>query len=52
MKITDKKLYQLCKTFGTRALVWRQKFIGLLPQRALETMVRDAKHERKIMQPS
>src|SRR3989338_818374 len=32
MKITDEKLYQLCKTFGARALLWRQKFIGLLPE--------------------
>ena len=26
------KLYQLCKTFGARTLLWRQKFIGLLPE--------------------
>ena len=32
MKITDENLYQLCKTFGARALLWRQKFIGLLPE--------------------
>src|SRR3989344_3847884 len=32
MRITDEKLFQLCKTFGQRALLWRQKFIGLLPE--------------------
>jgi len=32
MRITDEKLFQLCKTFGARALLWRQKFIGLLPE--------------------
>ena len=31
-KISDEKLYELCKTFGARALLWRQKFIGLLPE--------------------
>lgn len=32
MKITDEKLYQLCKFYGERARFWRQKFIGLLPE--------------------
>ena len=32
MKITDEKLYELCKKYGTSALLWRQKFIGLLPE--------------------
>lgn len=32
MKITDEKLYQLCKIYGERARFWRQKFIGLLPE--------------------
>jgi hypothetical protein len=30
--ITDQNLYQLCKTYGERALEWRRKFIGLLPE--------------------
>lgn len=30
--ITDQNLYQLCKTYGARALEWRRKFIGLLPE--------------------
>lgn len=32
MKITDEKLYKLCKLYGERARFWRQKFIGLLPE--------------------
>ncbi len=32
MKITDEKLYQLCKEYGKSARLWRQKFIGLLPE--------------------
>ena len=32
MKITDEKLYELCKRFGTQARLWRQKFAGLLPE--------------------
>lgn len=32
MKITDEKLYQLCKRYGAQARHWRQKFIGLLPE--------------------
>ena len=32
MNITDEKLYELCKKFGASALLWRQKFIGLLPE--------------------
>ncbi|MEK7172202.1 MAG: hypothetical protein AAB739_04810 [Patescibacteria group bacterium] len=31
-KITDEKLYELCKLYGERARFWRQKFIGLLPE--------------------
>ena len=30
--LTDKELYNLCKKYGTEALLWRQKFIGLLPE--------------------
>lgn len=30
--MTDKKLYQLCKQYGAQARLWRQKFIGLLPE--------------------
>ncbi len=30
--ITDENLYNLCKTYGERARLWRQKFIGLLPE--------------------
>lgn len=30
--ISDQNLYSLCKTYGARALEWRQKFIGLLPE--------------------
>ncbi|MDP4007885.1 MAG: hypothetical protein Q8P68_01710 [Candidatus Peregrinibacteria bacterium] len=29
---SDKKLLALCKKYGTQALLWRQKFIGLLPE--------------------
>ena len=29
---TDEKLYELCRTYGERALLWRRKFIGLLPE--------------------
>lgn len=32
MKITDEKLYELCKKYGAAARFWRQKFIGLLPE--------------------
>ncbi len=32
MKISDEKLYQLCKQYGAQARQWRQKFIGLLPE--------------------
>ena len=32
MKLTDEKLYELCKEYGVRARLWRQKFIGLLPE--------------------
>jgi hypothetical protein len=30
--LSDQNLYQLCKTYGARALEWRRKFIGLLPE--------------------
>jgi len=32
MKITDEKLLQLCERYGRQALLWRRKFIGLLPE--------------------
>lgn len=32
MKISDEKLLALCDRFGKRALVWRRKFTGLLPE--------------------
>ena len=32
MKITDEKLLTLCDKFGKRALLWRRKFTGLLPE--------------------
>ncbi len=32
MKLTDEKLYELCREYGARARLWRQKFIGLLPE--------------------
>ncbi len=31
-KYSDKQLYALCRKYGTQALLWRQKFIGLLPE--------------------
>ena len=30
--LTDERLYELCKMYGTRALEWRRKFVGLLPE--------------------
>ncbi len=30
--ITDENLFLLCKKYGERARLWRQKFIGLLPE--------------------
>jgi hypothetical protein len=30
--MTDEKLYKLCKEYGKRTLLWRRKFIGLLPE--------------------
>ena len=30
--MTDEKLYELAKMYGRNALVWRQKFMGLLPE--------------------
>ncbi len=30
--LTDETLFQLCKKYGTQAKLWRQKFIGLLPE--------------------
>lgn len=32
MQITNEKLYALCKKYGSAAKLWRQKFIGLLPE--------------------
>ena len=32
MKITDEKLYRICKQYGEQALRWRRKFAGLLPE--------------------
>lgn len=32
LSMTDERLYQLCKEYGARARLWRQKFIGLLPE--------------------
>ena len=31
-KITDQELLKLCDKFGKQALLWRRKFIGLLPE--------------------
>ncbi len=30
--LTDQNLYHLCQTYGSRALEWRRKFTGLLPE--------------------
>lgn len=30
--LSDLELYRLCKEYGKNALLWRQKFIGLLPE--------------------
>ncbi len=30
--LSDENLYQLCRTYGARALEWRRKFTGLLPE--------------------
>lgn len=30
--LSDIELYKLCKKYGKNALLWRQKFIGLLPE--------------------
>ena len=30
--LSDEKLFQLCKKYGTQTKLWRQKFIGLLPE--------------------
>jgi len=32
MKITDEELLKLCDKFGKQALLWRRKFMGLLPE--------------------
>lgn len=32
MEISDEKLLRLCERYGRRALLWRRKFIGLLPE--------------------
>jgi len=31
-KLSDKELYDLCKQFGSSALMWRRKFESLLPE--------------------
>ncbi|MFA5793201.1 MAG: hypothetical protein WC897_05040, partial [Candidatus Gracilibacteria bacterium] len=31
-QLSDKELLKLCEEFGKRALLWRRKFIGLLPE--------------------
>jgi len=31
-KMSDEALYELCRKFGTQAIAWRRKFIGLLPE--------------------
>src|SRR3989338_10710595 len=30
--LSDEKLFELCQKFGSQALLWRRKFIGLLPE--------------------
>ena len=30
--LSDQKILELCQLYGKRALIWRQKFIGLLPE--------------------
>jgi hypothetical protein len=32
LNMTDEQLYKLCKRYGQRALLWRRKFTGLLPE--------------------
>ncbi len=32
LNMTDEQLLRLCEKFGKRALLWRQKFTGLLPE--------------------
>jgi len=32
MQLSNEKLYKLCKKYGSQAKLWRQKFIGLLPE--------------------
>jgi hypothetical protein len=32
LNMTDKQLLQLCELYGRRALIWRRKFMGLLPE--------------------
>ncbi len=31
-KVSDEKLYELCRQYGKQALEWRNKFAGLLPE--------------------
>ncbi len=31
-ELTDEQLYECCRRFGSNALIWRRKFIGLLPE--------------------
>ena len=42
MQLTVKELYELCKLYGERARLWRQKFAGLLPEVAKRRL-----HEQK-----
>jgi len=32
MKLSNENLYKLCKKYGSQTKLWRQKFIGLLPE--------------------
>jgi len=31
-KMTDEKLFELCKRYGSEAQLWRRRFVGLLPE--------------------
>jgi len=31
-KMTDERLFELCKRYGSEAKLWRQRFVGLLPE--------------------
>ena len=32
VNLSDENLFKLCRIYGARALEWRNKFIGLLPE--------------------